>query len=368
MGARSPLGYDRPKPGSRALIVNETEAERVRLIFRTYLDLGSVHDLVRWLDERDIRSKKWVSRSGKVIGGAAFGRGALFHLLRNRTYLGCICHKEEVHPGQHEAIVDEDLFDAVQKRLDAQTRRHAQSRADKSKAPLTGRIFDADGQTMSPTFSYGKCGKPYRYYVSAPLVRGQRRKSDDETVRRVPARLLETLLSETIKRLLPSNSGKPFEVLKRVEVHNTCLQILMPGHHPGTIKKRLAANTHVQQDFLNPSLIRLTIPATFQKRGGHTQIIGSNSDNQKRSNPKLIKALRTAHAMVDWKTGGLPQLQQTPTAFYKRRLVRLAFLAPDLQNAILEGRQPPRLTLKTLLDSEIPLDWDEQRQQFFENA
>lgn len=47
-----------------------------------------------------------------------------------------------------------------------------------------------------------------------------------------------------------------------------------------------------------------------------------------------------------------------------RKLVRLAFLAPDLQRAILEGRQSPVLILSRLLDHPIPLDWGRQRREF----
>ena len=90
MGGRLPLGYDAPKKGSRALVVNESEAETVRLIYQTYLQLGSVHKLERWLKSRGIRSKRHKTRKGKIIGDQPFSRGALFHLLRNRTYLGMI--------------------------------------------------------------------------------------------------------------------------------------------------------------------------------------------------------------------------------------------------------------------------------------
>jgi DNA invertase Pin-like site-specific DNA recombinase len=113
MGGQVPLGYDLPLADSRALVVNETEAEIVRTIFETYLELGSVHALRRWLDERNIRSKHRTTQKGETVGGQPFSRGALFHLLRNQIYLGMIVHKAKVHPGMHPAIVDPDLFEAV---------------------------------------------------------------------------------------------------------------------------------------------------------------------------------------------------------------------------------------------------------------
>ena len=83
MGGLLPFGYDLPRDGSRALVVNEAEARTVRTIFQAYLDLGSVTDLERWLIEHGIRSKARHGKDGHVSGGKAFGRGAIFHLLRN---------------------------------------------------------------------------------------------------------------------------------------------------------------------------------------------------------------------------------------------------------------------------------------------
>ena len=156
MGGNLPLGYDLPAEGRRALVVNEAEAATVRAIFQAYLELGSVSGLERWLAERGIASKARTTRDGRAIGGRPFNRGALFYLLRNRTYLGMIVHRDKVHPGMHPAIVEAELFEAVQARLAANRRQRAARRDRVARAPLTGRIFDADGNPMSPTFSYGR--------------------------------------------------------------------------------------------------------------------------------------------------------------------------------------------------------------------
>jgi hypothetical protein len=74
----------------------------------------------------------------------------------------------------------------------------------------------------------------------------------------------------------------------------------------------------------------------------------------------LIKALRAAHAMLDTDAAGLPTLDAAPASPYRRRLVRLAFLAPELQRAILAGQQPPGLTLESLMHAPMPMLWSEQ--------
>ena len=132
MGGNLPFGYDLPAEGRRALVVNPDEAATLRLIFATYLELGSVSALERWLEEHGITSKQRTTVGGRPIGGRPFNRGALFYLLRNRLYLGMIVHRGKVYPGMHTAIVDPDLFQAVQDRLDA----NQQHRAD---APGPGR-------------------------------------------------------------------------------------------------------------------------------------------------------------------------------------------------------------------------------------
>ena len=145
----------------------------VRHLFGRYLALGSVHALERDVEASGIVSKAHVTKKGKTIGGLPFSRGALFHLLRNRIYHGQIVHKNEVYDGQHDAIVDEAVFEKVQEQLSTNARR-SQKRSDTriAKAPLTGKLFDANGEPMSPTFSRGKMGKSYRYYLSASLQQG----------------------------------------------------------------------------------------------------------------------------------------------------------------------------------------------------
>ena len=332
MGGTVPLGYEVPIDASRALVINEAEATTVRAIFKTYLELGSVPALQRWLDARGIRSKRRTTRGGRVMGGLPFSRGALFHLLRNRTYLGLIVHQHQAHPGRHAAIVETALFDTVQARLDANARRHNARSGRVARAPLTGRIFDIDGQPMSPSFNHGQRGQVYRYYVSAPLQPG-RRDGDAGAIRRVPGPALEDLLSAVIRRIAPANAAEPLALPVRVEVHAEALQLL------------------------------LILPVRMRRRGGRSWILGSTSPGSQRD-PVLIKALRAAHAMLGADHAGLPVLEAAPSSSYPRRLVRLAFLAPDLQRAILAGRQPPGLTLAQLMRTPIPSLWSEQATWF----
>jgi DNA invertase Pin-like site-specific DNA recombinase len=359
MGGHVPLGYDRPVGTERALVVNEAEAATVRALFGAYLKLGSVHALQRWADERGTRSKQRTTPNGKTLGDQQFSRGALFHLLRNRTYLGQIVHKDKVHEGLHPAIVDAALFDAVQARLDTNVRRH-EERGERAvtRAPLVGRIFDGDGQPMSPSFTHGKRGQVYRYYVSAPLQQG-RRQADDTGIRRVPGPALESLTSAVLGRLAPASADDPLSILRRIEVHTDSLQLLCPVALLASMRTRLEPSDSVEPDAAEPTLLRLTIPVRMRLRGGRSWIIAAMNPAS-RPDLVLIKALRTAHAMLRTDAAGLPMLDASPESPYCRHLVRLAFLAPDLQRAILAGRQPPGLTLESLMHAPMPLLWSGQ--------
>jgi DNA invertase Pin-like site-specific DNA recombinase len=114
VGGPLPLGYHMRDD---KIAVVEGEAERVRLIYRRYLELGGVNALVRDLREREFRTKSRLLATGATRGGVLFGRGSLFYLLRNRFYVGEVKYKDEILPGEQPVIMDRALFDAVQQKL-----------------------------------------------------------------------------------------------------------------------------------------------------------------------------------------------------------------------------------------------------------
>jgi DNA invertase Pin-like site-specific DNA recombinase len=116
MGGTIPLGYD---VKDRRLVIKADEADRVRVIFEQYLAVGCVSKLRENLEQGGIRSKQRILASGQVIGGRSFGRGALYHLLQNRIYLGEVVHNGISYPGEHERIIDDELWSAVQARFAA---------------------------------------------------------------------------------------------------------------------------------------------------------------------------------------------------------------------------------------------------------
>ncbi|MFC4271390.1 recombinase family protein [Sneathiella chungangensis] len=260
MGGSPPLGYDLPEAGSYALRINKAEAETVRRIFERYLELKSVHALVRDLKEKGIRSKVRTTLKGRTIGGQPFSRGALYHLLRSRVYLGEVPHKDQSHPGLHEAIIDEELFVAVQAQLDENSRRRKATGKSVAGSPLAGRLFDTDGQPMSPTFAHGRSGKLYRYYVSASLQWGAKRDQQDNAPRRVSAATLESRMIKTLTRLLPKQQEDPLKFISRIEIHARYVELLLPNKFIGKIREKLHTGEQVVPDLMHPDQLRLTLP------------------------------------------------------------------------------------------------------------
>ncbi len=198
MGGNVPLGYD---VKDRKLIVNETEAPTVRMIFGRYAELGSVRLLGHDLDHRGVVSKRRAGAGGVLAGGNRFSRGALYTLLQNPIYRGEIGHQGKVYPGQHEAIVDAELWQLVQEKLAGNRQARALGATSEQPSLLAGLIVDSDGQRMTPTHSVKK-GLRYRYYVSASLITGTR--SVHAKAWRIPAGDIEALVLDRLRAFFAS--------------------------------------------------------------------------------------------------------------------------------------------------------------------
>src|SRR5664279_4185031 len=193
VGGMVPLGYE---VKNRKVLVIKEEAERVRTIFRRYLELGSLNLLMQDLRQRKIFTKTRKLSTGKTVGGNPLSRGPLAHLLRNRFYIGEVAFKGEILPGEQPAILDRKLFEAVQHRLDEQRTNHTITRSS-SESLLMGRIFDDRGNRMTPSYA-SKKGKRYRYYLSSALTQGQTERVG--SVRRIPAPEIETLVVDAVRK------------------------------------------------------------------------------------------------------------------------------------------------------------------------
>jgi DNA invertase Pin-like site-specific DNA recombinase len=379
MGGAVPLGYD---PSGRTLTINEDEARTVRWVFERYLELGSTHRVVEELARARIVSKRTVSKAGTERGGIPIQRGPLFHMLKNRTYLGEIPHKDKSYPGQHPAIIDRDLFDKVQGLLgenDRKARAPGERRKPHKGAPLVGLIHDSAGNRMSPTTARQPNKPEYRYYASTAVQLGEPDKAG--AVPRVSATLVEELIIERMRELkLIADAPSPDwdgvrDLIHRVEVVADGLVVELDEPALERAVRDVTGSSRIAVDRLErrgdrPTLI---IKTRLVRRGGARIAIGPDGlPAMKRVmiDPALSSALIRAEAWKRKILGGEVEnltviaRSEDVTLEYARRMIRPAYLAPDLKAAILDGRQPAGLTLEAITKSEMPLDWSEQRRLY----
>lgn len=361
MGGQPPLGYD---VKDRRLIVVPDEAEKVRHIFSRYLALRSVVALADELKQNGISTKARKRQDGTPYGGGPFSRGALFHLLRNRIYIGDIVHKQRSYAGAHDPIVEANVFEEVQRQLTSGAVQRSTNRSQS--APLRGRVFDSLGNRMTPCHAYGKTGTKYRYYVSTND--GARRDGGSDHVARVSANPLEELVLDRLRGLfLQPNASWPEldNCLRKVEVYarSIALEVNAP-------KGFVTPDTSLQAGKIIPiseTLVRLETPACMQPRKG-TVTVSAPAARVSRAHfdRPLIEGLRRAHRELRNHGVGLDIGDDMALAAglpdpYLRRIAALAFLAPDIQKDILTGRQPAGLSLKRVTETKLPLAWREQR-------
>ena len=396
MGGVVPIGY---RAEARSLQPVPDEAALVRRIFARYLALGSVQRLKAELDAAGIRSPERLHRDGGRSGGAAFSRGKLYNLLANPLFIGHIRHRGQVHAGQHPAIVDEALWQAVQERL-AANRRNRSRRRTAEPSPLAGRLFDPDSRKMRPSHAR-KNGRRYRYYVSADLVIGSI--ATGATGWRIPARELEAAVvsavaarlrepdflsevlqfsrlgSEASTRLIGGMSqladrlGSPAagketirQLIIRVELSRSELRATASF---ARLKETPGAQSIVAALVDFPPFL-VVAPLRLQRRGPELRIVlqGAAAPVPK-PDPLLLRTLIEARTRVAAYLD--PNQGLSLSAIAGRaganvgdvsRSLQLAFLAPDLVEAILDGTQPVALTAERLKrGGELPLLWDEQQ-------
>ena len=358
VGGSVPLGY---ASVNKKLVVIPEEAETVRLIFRGYLEVGSIRDLVEDLDRKEIRTRRLTLATGKTRGGIRFGVGALSHLLRNRFYIGEVAYKGKIHPGEQAPIVDRELFEAVQAKLAAGANaRQLKLRA--SPSILAGRLFDDRGNRMTPTHT-NKRGARYRYYVSHPIL--QKRNNEAGTVSRVSASDIEATVLRAARDHLEERGSAP-------------------GHDHLTDQDLVAQS--VERVILKPQAIeiRFAIPEQAEGSGGQTTVVvaapwkptgmaavkgllhtpASKTLMTAVERDALLTAIAKARAWIEDLTEGRVTSfadiakREGKVERHIRLLAPLAFVSPSIVADIADGVAPPLGVTK--FAKRLAYAWSEQ--------
>jgi site-specific DNA recombinase len=387
MGGFVPVGYVKR---DRSLAINPQEAETVRLIFERYNELKSVRLLKGELDRRALISKTRLGKNGLKLGGRPYSRGKLYKMLSNPIYIGEIRHLKTRHAGLHEAIIDRELWDRTQRLLAQHAVRGAGGPAKPSTSPLAGKLIDETGHALTPTHTVKK-GLRHRYYVSrALLTEGTR--ANGQQGWRLPANEIEpsvaaaaaTLLedktalvtaiqekgieADQIVSILEQASGWARKLrsdaqldalsslIHRVELKETGFKLLL----------RIPLSPENPSDTLT---LQQLVPVRMKKRGVELRlIIGNDQSSVAKVDNVLLKTIALAHQWFEQLVSGeiesMCELATREGVTYRfvGKVIRLAFLASEIVEAIADGRQPPELTTELLTKHmRLPLDWDDQK-------
>jgi DNA invertase Pin-like site-specific DNA recombinase len=399
MGGPLPLGYD---VENRRLIINPKEAELVRYIYNLYLTLGSVVELADDLNAEGHKTKVQIRASGPHRGGCAFRRGTLYHLLANPIYRGQIVHKGEAYPGEHAAIVPEDLWQAVQDKLKDNASGTSQRLRGQKPSLLTGILKDSIGRAMTPSHSAKGKTKRYRYYVTRPDQKA------NEPAYRVSAPDLEQIVTAKLAAYFAAPSNIAALTHPEIEAHilqqalakadlvaamlrsgtsqakhQIITQVLRQAIlHENAVDLELSINgleTALAAPLQQTSApISLSVPAMRQRRGHQIRLVIEGDGlptkpvpkPQAQRDEKLVALLAEAYAarqlVLDNPDTPLADLARQQGKCRKRitKLVELSCLAPDIVEAIMKGQQPTTLTARRLKAEELPSSWAEQRNLF----
>jgi site-specific DNA recombinase len=366
VGGPLPLGYEM-KDGKIAVV--EDEAERVRLIYRRYLELSGVNELVRDLRDKDIRTKIRLRATGATHGGIPFERGSLFYLLRNQFYIGEVKYKGEILPGEQPAIMDRRLFDAVQQKLTDQWshRNHAKSKSDHL---LTGLLYDDAGHRMNPTHAT-KAGIRYRYYVSLPHLKGESKTISVGSVSRIPATDIEDIIVKSVNEHLIAQKEKAASGIGNIGDRQLVLEQVarVVVHDDRLVIGLRAAEAEEASDAGDGH--SLSIPWQKPPSRKSRQILVPHGIPKNEIRPtrierraRLVNAIARGRRWLDEiVSGSVTDVQQIATrqkcsARQVNMTISLAFLAPDLVRAAVEGRLLRGIGVERLRDA--PAEWSRQ--------
>jgi site-specific DNA recombinase len=296
----------------------------------------------------------------------------------------------------HGPIVDRELWNKTQRLLRSQAVRGA-SRATKSApSPLTRKLFDESGQSLTPSHAV-KGERRYRYYVSRSLIKG----TADSAGRgwRLPAPEIERTVAASACQILSNRTGIAAaaqavgladnrlpslfsaaaawrERLQSEVEAGAALTTLVLRVDLSDSGIRLALKVPIVDGGVQPVvnatelIIRCDVPIQIRRRGVEMRlVIEGNRAPAPRADLALLKAIaRALHWSDELLSGRAPSTAKVAeregvSARYVRRLMWLAFLSPKIVEMIAAGGQPPELTAEALAERiDLPLLWTAQEQ------
>ncbi len=381
-GGNPPLGYDNI---DKRLVVNEAEAAIVRSIYDRYLETGDVRAIIAFAKDKGWTTKQ--RANGK--GGKPLSRGPLYHILANPIYAGLMRQGEDLHPGEHQAIVTRDLWDKVQAKRKSNTQWSGPKRTPTSL--LAGKLF-ANGDRLTPSHA-SKGGKRYRYYIShanASPANGKRLTLKADDIERSVVTALDRWIENPKSAALNlAKADAPLAVLQHVQNALENRSEDASHEHPASGMTRWATvirRVEITEDTLAISLdvtqllqeadlqdhfhptCTITERASIRHCGRERRFLLGDIEHKHSPDPAIERLLASAHqwrkAWFDDPNATLANIVRADNCDQSTvsKTIRLAFLAPDIVEALLDGAAPIEINAEALKRlSRLPPSWAEQR-------
>lgn len=369
MGGAVPFGF---RLEDRKLVECEREAKDARYIFKRYLELKSIPMLEADLAKAGVHTRVRQFSSGRTVGGIPFTRGPIALLLKNPIYAGKVRHKGAIYDGEHRGLISERQYDEVQRILAENNRRHSIGHNCKTPSLLSGMLTDPDGRPMSPVRGQ-KGSKIYCYYVTRECHR-----ENGPNPWRLPSGPIDKMVLEAIGDWLVRPSS--VDQAERDQWHDTLTarKIAKDKIETGSATEKratlidLGCTVQLQREQVEVTLAsqeaedrtEIVAQTKIVRRGQEVKLVDVSGATPCQADPVLLRLIAQAFAARKQLINQEPQsLVDGLSKRHLTRLARLSLLAPDIIQAIVEGRQPPQLSGRQLLRrGDIPLGWEDQRE------
>ena len=389
MGGVCPLGY---RPDGRTLAIVPEHAEVVRGLFRHYLETGNVRLLAQQLEQARRRVPARVTTTGTPLGGGTFKRGQLYALLANPIYVGEVHHKGSVYAGQHQPLIERELWERVQETLSANRQGTQRGKSTPKTSVLAGLVFSEDGTPLLATHAC-KGTQRYRYYISKALHDGSSRhgirmsapeleKAVGEEVAKAfdqPVQIIElagiqiqadtfrgltTACAEVAKLLRQREPVILRNLVSKVELAADCIKVKLST-------AAIAACLGTRPGEVAPEHVNLLLRAQLRRSGRVVRLIDIARHSPLTPEPQAHLVRLLALGSEWWREMMRDSITVTEVArrhnvdkSYVTRVVRTNFLAPTVVDQILAGAHPASLDAKHLLAlTNLPFCWAEQKRE-----
>jgi site-specific DNA recombinase len=328
-------------------------------------------DLYRAILERAMN--KWArdieSLTGATRGGIPFGRGALYYVLSNHFYIGEVKYKNEILPGEQPPIMDRTLFEAVRKKSLAQWS-HRTTLRNKADHLLTGLMFDDAGHRMIPTHAT-KAGVRYRYYASTPVLHGEARTASAGSVSRIPAADVEDTVVKSLKEYFAASQGKATTGAEGLGDRETIAELVtgIVVHRDRLIITLRSGNADEEPDSSDTRSLTILWQKPPSRKSRQILLLHNTSRSDVRPEQferraRLVSVIARGRQWLDDVVSGRVTtvaelcVREKCSVRQVNMTISLAFLAPNLVKAAVEGRLPRGVGIERLRD--LPTEWSRQ--------